>query len=199
RGLRRFAVGKALGPPRVLVRRMHDTGEPAHGRDRARFLGRIGRHQLFFRKPPGEVSEYRRVLDKDLAVNTERRYFSPRVDLQIGLGLLLLLGEQDRLCLVRRAGFFETDMRGQRTSAGTEIERQHRNTSLLVKLNCSSTSAHQRAQHPCGPFSFSMRLRAIMSTSHRLEASLTPFLRTTNKSATYNLLLSENRISDLST
>jgi len=35
-----------------------------------------------------------------------------------------------------------------------------------------------------------------MSTSHRLEASLTPFLRTANKSATYN---SENRISDLST
>src|SRR6266550_5084734 len=109
---------------------MHDTGEPAHRRDAARLLGRIDRHQFLFRKPPRQVSEYRRVLDKDLAVDAERRYFTARVDLLIGLGPLLPLGEQDRLCLVRRAGFFETDMRGQGTSAGTEIECKHENTSL---------------------------------------------------------------------
>ena len=104
---------------------MHDAGKPAHGPDAARLLGRIGRHEFLFRKPPRQVSEYRRVLDKDLAVDTERRDFTPRVDLLIFLGPLLPLGEQDRLRLIRRAGFFETDMRGQRTCARTEIKRQH--------------------------------------------------------------------------
>ena len=92
---------------------MDDTGEPAHSPDAARLLGRIGRHQFLFRKPPRQVSEYRRVLDQDLAVDTKRRYFTARVDLLIFLGPLLSLCEQDRLCLIRRAGFFETDMRGQ--------------------------------------------------------------------------------------
>ena len=127
RGLRDFAFGETLGPVSALIRGMHDAGEPAHSADAARLLGRIGRHQFFLRKPPCEVSEYRGVLDKDLAVDAKRRYFTPRVDLQVGFGPLLLLGEQNRFCLVRRAGFFETDMRGQRTSAGTEKERQHGN------------------------------------------------------------------------
>ena len=113
----------------ALVRGMHDAGEPAHSRDAARFVDRIGRHQFLFRKPPREVREYCRVLDEDLAVDAERGYLTPRVDLQILLGPLLPLCEQDRLYLVRRAGFFETDMRGKRTSAGTEIECHHKNTS----------------------------------------------------------------------
>src|SRR5215510_16249072 len=106
---------------------MHDTREPAHRRDPASLLNRIGRHQLFFRKPSGKVSQYRGIFDKNLTVGVERRYFAPRVDLQIALSSLLLLGEQDRLSLVRRAGFFETDMRGQGASTRTKIERQHKN------------------------------------------------------------------------
>src|SRR5262245_54215497 len=110
---------------------MHDAREPAHRRDPASLLDRIGGHQLFFRKPSGEISQYRGVFDKNLTVGVERRYFTPRVDLQIGLSSLLLLGEQDRLSLVRHAGFFETDMGGQRASTGNKIERQHKNL-----LNC---------------------------------------------------------------
>ena len=78
---------------------MHNTGEPAHGRDAACFLDGVARHQFLFRKPPRKVSEYRRVLDEDLAIDTERRDFAARVDLLIVRGSLLPLGEQDRRAL----------------------------------------------------------------------------------------------------
>src|SRR5262249_21310518 len=77
RGLRHFAFGKTLRSVGALIRGMHDTREPTHGRDAARFFGGIGRHQPFFRKTPCEVSEYRRVLNKNLSIDTERRDFTP--------------------------------------------------------------------------------------------------------------------------
>src|SRR5947199_91023 len=52
---------------------------------------------------------------------------------------------------------------------------------------------------PARPIPIFYALTSYYVNLTSLEASLTPFLRATNKSATYNLLLSENRISDLST
>src|ERR1700747_455312 len=100
---------------------MHDAGEPAHGGDAACLVDRIGWHQLFIRKSPRQISEYRGIFYEDLTVDTERRPFTAWIDLEIGVGFLLLLREQDWLCLVRHTGFFETDMRCQKTSAGTKI------------------------------------------------------------------------------
>src|SRR4029434_6999332 len=60
RVVRPLTFGETLGPVNALVRGMHDTGEPAHGPDATRLLGRIGRHQLFLWKPSCKVSEYRR-------------------------------------------------------------------------------------------------------------------------------------------
>src|SRR5215472_361920 len=49
-----------------------------------------------------------------------------RVDLEIGLGLLLALGEVDALRRVFLATLLQHDMRRHRACAGGVVERQHR-------------------------------------------------------------------------
>jgi hypothetical protein len=73
-----------------------------------------------------EIGQDRDVLGQDAVIGLECGHLTARVDLVLVLRFgLLALRQIDELRLVRRAGFFERDVRRHRAGAGGVIERQH--------------------------------------------------------------------------
>ena len=94
----------------------------------------VGRPQV---EALAEIGQDRGVLGQRLAVvEPQHRHAAVRIDLQIGLGALLALGEIDLLRLVFLAAFLEHDVRRHRAGAGPVIKRQH--CGILLK-NMSQT------------------------------------------------------------
>src|ERR1700731_1752609 len=81
---------------------------------------------MCFRESPCQICQDGDVFREYRVIYGKRRHFSMRIDLQIGVALVLTLRQVDKLSLIRGPGFFKDDMRNHRGRAWPIVEDQHK-------------------------------------------------------------------------
>src|ERR1700730_3490235 len=81
---------------------------------------------MCFRESPCQICQDGDVFREYRVIYGKRRHFSMRIDLQIGVALVLTLRQIDKLSLIRCPDFFKDNMWDHRGCAWPIVEHQHR-------------------------------------------------------------------------